>query len=523
MAQAAAEEQGVLQTAPVVVDGNTLFTLRGVTAYPAEQRAEQVSNRIRKLARDHSFNPQSLRMAEVPSGTQILAGDQLILTVFNDDARIESAERQVLAQAFLYQIKQTIELYRADRQPKVLLRHSIYAILILLAILIVTFGEIRIVRRFRIALERRYKDRIHGVGIQELQILHAHHIWNFLVGLVVFIGVVVYIAFLYTTLFYVLSLFPWTRGMSRNLSAMLLNPLRTIGSAFVAAIPNLIFLAILALVIYYVLKLVRAFFAAIETEAVTITNFDPAWAKPTYRLARGFIIAFALVVAFPYIPGSDTQAFKGLSLFVGVIFSLGSSSLIGNLISGYSLTYRRTFKPGDRVKIGDHTGFVQESRLMVTYLRTTKNEVIAVPNSEIINSSVINYSSLAQKHGLIIHTTVGIGYETPWRQVEAMLLEAANKTPGLLSDPKPFVLQKELGDFAVTYEINAYSETAHGLERLYTELHRNILDIFNEYGVQIMTPSYEGDPEQAKVVAKNDWFLAPARPGKESAAGAEQG
>jgi small-conductance mechanosensitive channel len=170
------------------------------------------------------------------------------------------------------------------------------------------------------------------------------------------------------------------------------------------------------------------------------------------------------------------------------------------------------FKPGDRVKIGDHVGYVQESKLMVTYLRTPKNEVIAVPNSEIIGTNVVNYSSLARTSGLILHTNVGIGYETPWRQVEAMLIEAAERTPGLKRDPKPFVRQLALGDFAVTYEINAYCDDPHGIEELYTELHRNILDLFNEYGVQIMTPAYEGDPEQAKVVAKENWYAAPAQP-----------
>ncbi|MEJ2010430.1 MAG: mechanosensitive ion channel family protein, partial [Acidobacteriota bacterium] len=178
--------------------------------------------------------------------------------------------------------------------------------------------------------------------------------------------------------------------------------------------------------------------------------------------------------------------------------------------------YRRTFRVGDRVRIGDHIGDVEEIRLMVTHLRTPKNEVVVVPNSSIVNGEVINYSKLARKEGLILHTTVGIGYETPWRQVEAMLLEAAARTPGLLREPKPFVFQKELGDFAVTYEINAYCDKPRDMLELYTALHQSIQDVFNEYGVQIMTPAYEGDPEQAKVVPRNQWYAAPARfPGTE--------
>jgi small-conductance mechanosensitive channel len=176
------------------------------------------------------------------------------------------------------------------------------------------------------------------------------------------------------------------------------------------------------------------------------------------------------------------------------------------------MTYRRAFKVGDRVKIGDVVGNVTQMRLQVTHLRTMKNEEVIVPNSTILNNEVVNYSTLARTDGLILHTMVSIGYETPWRQVEAMLLEAARRTAGLMIEPAPFVRQKSLGDFAVTYEINAYCDNAQAMNALYSGLHRNILDVFNEYGVQIMTPAYEGDPPQAKVVPKDRWFTQPAAP-----------
>jgi small-conductance mechanosensitive channel len=185
------------------------------------------------------------------------------------------------------------------------------------------------------------------------------------------------------------------------------------------------------------------------------------------------------------------------------------------------MTYRRAFRVGDRIQVGDVTGDVTESGLMVTRVRTVKNEEVVVPNSTILGSHIVNYSTLAQKGGLILHTTVGIGYETPWRQVEAMLLLAAERTPGLLKDPPPFVLQKALGDFCVTYEINVHCDNAQVMAPLYTALHRNILDVFNEYNVQIMTPAYEGDPDQPKVVPKEQWFMSPARrPDAASAGGA---
>jgi small-conductance mechanosensitive channel len=243
---------------------------------------------------------------------------------------------------------------------------------------------------------------------------------------------------------------------------------------------------------------------------VTLPHFEADWAQPTYKIARFSLIILALIVAYPYIPGSDSAAFKGVSLLLGVIISLGSSSVIANLIAGLLITYRRAFKIGDRVTIGEVTGEVTDVRLQVTHLRTLKNEEVTIPNSQILNGHVMNYSALAMRRGLILHATVGIGYETPWRQVEAMLLLAAARTPGLLTEPVPFVMHTGLGDFCVSYEINAYCSDAQAMERLYTQLRRNILDIFNEYGVQIMTPAYEGDPREAKVVAKEQWYAAPA-------------
>jgi small-conductance mechanosensitive channel len=179
-------------------------------------------------------------------------------------------------------------------------------------------------------------------------------------------------------------------------------------------------------------------------------------------------------------------------------------------IAGYTMTYRRAFKLGDRIRIGQTVGEVSEIRLLVTRLRTGKNEDVVIPNSTILSSEVVNYSTLARKDGLILHTAVGIGYEVPWRQVEAMLLLAAERTEGLMRDPMPFVLQTSLGDFAVTYELNAYCDDAGKMPRLYSALHRNIQDVFNEYGVQIMTPNYEADPEKPKLVPADQWYAAPA-------------
>ena len=508
----AEEAETAVQTAPVVVDGETLFRVTGVQAYPAEKRAQAIADRIRAVAANRTVAPESLRLKDESFGTRILAGDQTIMVVFDADPAYAGVSRQYLARAALQRIQEAVIDYRHDREPRLLVRHGQLAAGATLALIVGLWIARVVVRKSRSALERRYKEKVHGIQIQSFRLIEAERLWGVMASAHGLVWAVIALAMAYLYAHYVLALFPWTRGLANSLSDFLVNPLIAIGTAFLNAVPNLIFLAILILVTWYVLKLIRVFFLGIDTGAITLSGFEAAWAKPTYRLVRFAVIAFALVAAYPYIPGSDSQAFKGVSLLVGVVFSLGSTSLIGNMISGYSMAYRRLFKNGDRVKIGNHIGDVEETRLMVTYLRTIKNELVAVPNSSIINEEVVNYSALAHKEGLILHATVGIGYQTSWRQVEGMLIHAAERTPGLLREPKPFVMEKELGEFAITYEINAYCDNPQAMERLYAALYASILDVFNEYGVQIMTPAYIADPPQAKIVPRDQWYAAPAQP-----------
>src|SRR5262245_8599968 len=497
--------------APVVVDGITLFSVRGVSAFPAERRAEETSGQIVAAAANPDVSRDSLRLSETPNSTAIFAGDQRIITIVDADAVLEGVNRKVLAQVFLSRIAEAIDAYRRDREPALLARRALVAFGMILAFLSAVFWGRRAVRRMDSTLEARWRNRLRGLRIQSFHIIRPEQQWRLLTGFEHLFWTALLLAAAYLCLHVVLSLFPWTRGLGSNLFTMLVKPLKTMVDAVLRLIPNLIFLAILGLATRYVLTLIRLFFAAIENGTITLKDFDPRWGQPTYRLVRVAVIAFAVVVAYPYIPGSESQAFKGISLFLGVLLSLGSTSLVGNVIAGYTLTYRRTFTRGDRVKIGDYVGDVEQSRIMATYLRTPRNELLVVPNSKIISEEVVNYSALVRKEGLILHTTVGVGYDVPWRQVEAMLLEAAARSPGLLCEPKPYILQKLLGTFAVTYELNGYCDRPHIMERVYTQLHQNILDIFNEYGVQILVPAYESDPERPKVVPRNQWYTSPAR------------
>ena len=499
-------------TATVTLDGEVLCRVRGVTAYPAERRAQNIAARIQSLAADPSVLPETFRVEEAVDRVNILGGDdRFVMSVFDADAALEGISRQHLAEGIRTRMIEAVISYRHDRSTRILLINTAYALAATLGLVLLLVFLHRAFRWSLATAEPRFMARIEGLEAQSFRIIRAKRLWTALRGLLHALHIVLLTVIGYMYLNLVLGLYPWTRSLARRLFAVFLDPLRTMGAGFLDALPNLAFLVILIVVTRYGLKAVRLFFIGIAHGTVTLSGFEREWAMPTYRIIRMLLIAFSLVVAYPYIPGSQSEAFKGISIFLGVIFSLGSSSLIGNVIAGYTMTYRRAYKLGDRIRVNDIEGDVVEMRLLVTHLRTVKNEEIVVPNSLILNSHVINYTTLAGSRGLILHTTVGIGYEVPWRQVEALLRMAAERTPGLLSKPQPFVLQKSLGDFAVTYELNVYTDDPQAMPQLYTALHQNILDVFNEHGVQIMTPAYEGDPDQPKLVPKDQWFAAPAK------------
>ena len=258
----------------------------------------------------------------------------------------------------------------------------------------------------------------------------------------------------------------------------------------IASVPKFSFIAVIVVVAYYVVKFVKFIFAEIAKETITLPGFYSEWAEPTYKIARFLILAFTLAVVFPYLPGSKSPAFQGVSIFLGLLLSLGSSSAVANVVAGIVLTYTRALKVGDRIQIGETVGDVTEKTLMVTRIRTIKNVDIAIPNAMVLNSHILNFSSSANAQGLILHTSVTIGYDAPWRQIHQLLRDAADATSKILKDPKPFVLQTSLDDFYVSYQLNAYTDQSAVMTRTNSDLHQNIQDKFNEAGVEIMSPHY---------------------------------
>jgi small-conductance mechanosensitive channel len=503
----AREAQG---SAAVELDGRELFRVKGTAVVPAKRRAQLIADRLQQVAQDPGIPVNRLEIRHDGELTRIYAGTISIVALGDFDA--EGLPRQRIAELLVVDLQKALAEYRYAREPRVLLTHTGYALLITVLAAALLYGVLRL-RRW--GVERLGQRFVGGQGelkIQSVQLIQSRQLLLAVRALLNVGTTLAMLVIAYLHLSSVLRLFPWTRQLADDLFQLFLQPLQVMGHALLGAVPDLAFVLVLVLVARYVLRALRLLFEGIETGAVRFDGFDPEWAQPTYKIVRILVVAFTVVVAYPYIPGSDSQAFKGVSLFLGVIFSLGSSSVISNVIAGYTMTYRRAFRLGDRIQVGDVTGFVTEASLLVTRVRSVKNEEIVIPNSQILNGAVTNYSALASADGVILHTTVGIGYETPWRQVEAMLLLAADRAKGTEKSPPPYVLQKSLGDFCVVYEINAYCRDANAIARTYTELHRNILDVFNEYGVQIMTPAYEGDPAVAKVVPRDQWFLGPATP-----------
>jgi len=496
---------------PVTLDGKVLFTINfGRGSLSLEERGWLLSDRLRKLADDPFFDVAKIEVSESETTADIVAGERIIISITQRDASALGRSKVDLANDYARRIRDAFTQHQRDFSVHSILLGVLFTVLATGIMVGLLWLLARGSRKTTAAVQAWVEARVSAMGLPRLEAIRLERIQRLLTELFRALRLVVTVLLLYAYLHLVLQFFPWTRPLAHRLMSYLLVPLTTIGYAVWEQVPNLFFLAVLVVIVRFLLRLLRAFFDGIAQETITLKNFYPEWAQPTYKICRLLVIAFAAVVAFPYIPGSESPAFRGVSIFIGVLVSLGSQSAIANTMAGVMMTYRRAFKIGDRVKIGDVTGDVTLIRLQVTHLRTIKNEEITVPSATILSSNVINYSALARERGLILHTSVTIGYDTPWRQVHALLPLAAARTPRLLKEPEPFVLQTQLNDFYVTYELNAYTDHPNAMIEIYSDLHRNIQDAFNEYEVQIMSPHYLSDRPTPTVVPKEKWYEPPA-------------
>ncbi len=477
--------------APVVVNDQTLFYIQAkILSISPENRAQIITERITKLAKDPLLNIDSIVVSDAETTTDIVSGELTIMTITEMDAAAAGRPRLELANENAKIIKKAIQDYRKVYGLKSLGLEMLIALIATAALILIFIFNKKLFLKLYAQLYAWKDVQIHAVKFQKLELISSAQLTYFLVKLAKGARASIIILLLYFYLLLVLGLFPWTRKIYLAILGYILSPLEAVGRSITSYLPNLFFLLVIILVAYYGLKLIKLIFTAMEKGSIVIPGFYSDWARPTYKIVRLVIIAFATVVAFPYLPGSGSSAFKGVSIFAGVLLSFGSAGAISNAIAGVILTYMRAFKIGDRVKIADTVGDIIDKTLLVTRIRTIKNEEITVPNSMVLGSHIVNYSASAKDLGLILHSTVTIGYNAPWRKVHELLIAAARATDNIKKEPVPFVFQTALNDFYVSYEINAYTDQPNKMAVIYADLHRNIQDKFNEAGVEIMSPHY---------------------------------
>lgn len=357
-------------------------------------------------------------------------------------------------------------------------------------------------RLYKILQGWRY-TRFHVIKFKSMELVTPDQITDFLLSLTRYVQIGLTLILLVMGLTYTLSFFPGTQSFASSITASMAGILHGFGTAILGFLPNLLALLLIITATRYTLKLLAFFYDGVQNNKIRIFGLHKDLAEPTYQLLRFLTIALALVAAYPYLPGSNSPVFRGITIFTGFLLSLGSTALVTNIVSGVVLTYTRGLRIGDRVKIGATTGDVVDRTLLVTRIRTIKNVIVSIPNSMVLNNEIINYSALTAREGLILNTSVTIGYDVPWRKVYELLIRSALATRDIQQSPKPFVLQTSLDDYYVSYELNAYTVNPKRMAMIYSELHQNIQDQFNRANVEIMSPAYTAYREgnQSTVVA----------------------
>lgn len=479
---------------PVHLFADTLFYIKTrLASLTPQERAANITERLHKVYKDDFLTPEDITLKANGNYMDIICDETVIMSVSERDAAFAELTNVELAGQYANKMKEAFVKARADRS----LLKTLMRVGLVLLVLGGIFFLIRLIIKGHLWLESRiaankekllknlsYKDYTFLTADQELVVISwllKAFKWFVIVLLV------------YLLLPLVFSIFPFTRGWADTLISFIWKPFSGIMVSFWEYLPNLFTIIVIVLVFKYSIRFVSYIFSEIDAGKLKINGFHEDWAIPTFSIVKFLLYAFMFIMIFPYLPGSDSGIFQGVSVFLGLLVSLGSSSAISNMVAGLVITYMRPFREGDRIKIGDVTGVVIEKTLLVTRLRTIKNEEITIPNSAVLSGNTTNFSVVAKSDGLIIHTTVTIGYDVPWREVHAALLESAGRTANLISGRQPFVLQTSLDDFYVAYQLNVYTAVADAVAPIYSELHQHIQDVFAERGIEIMSPHYRAE------------------------------
>lgn len=495
---------------PVVgVLGDTLFHIyskRGELS--AKDRAEILTKKIHELYKDDYFNTDSLKVFETADNYTIQYGKTIVLSLNETDALWHDKNLSELGNEYKIKIADSIKKAKYENSlSRTLIRTGLVLLVILLTwllIWLIRLGNRRLMNSINSNKEKWLKK----LAYKDYTFLNEEQKYQIILFITKLLRWFVYIVLIYISLSAIFSIFPITRGWADKLIQYILSPLKSIFIGIWNYLPNLFSILAIYFVMKYFIKFVKYIFTEIDSEKLKVSGFHADWAMPTFSIVKFLLYAFMFVLIFPFLPASDSNIFKGVSVFIGVLFSLGSHSSIANVVAGLVITYMRPFKVGDRIKIGDVTGDVIEKTLLVTRLRTPKNEEVTIPNSSVLSGNTVNYSTMARTVGLIIHTTVTIGYDVPWKKMHQALLNAADRTEAILKEPKPFVLQTSLDDFYVSYQINGYTRETNSFNRIYSSLHQNIQDCCNEMGIEIMSPHYRAQRDGNNTTIPADYLPA---------------
>lgn len=482
--------RAVTPGAPVIVENDTLFRIYSARGgQSAIDRAEAASEIITKLSK-RAIRRDSVYLLDNESYFDIMCGDKVILSVTERDALWHGQSMRSLAEKREKIISDKItELRDRNSLWQIMKRTAVFIAVIFVQWLIVKL-VIYLFRRLRRWIMSMMRHKMKPVVVHDYELLDVPHIGRILIGLSKILRFLVLFLFFIITIPILFSIFPQTEHLAYQIFNYILDPVKMVGKAVLDYIPNLFIIAVIWICTRYIVRGLRYIANEIKNEKLKIAGFYPDWAEPTFNIIRFFLYAFMIAVIYPYLPGSESRVFQGISVFVGVIVSLGSSTVISNFIAGFVITYMRPFKKGDFVKVNDTVGNVIEKSPFVTRVRTIKNEMVTIPNSFIISSNTVNYTTSANQYGLIIHTMLTMGYDVPWRKVHGLLIDAALATKGVLEHPAPFVLETELNDNYMCYQINAYIKDADDMPVIMSDMLQNIQDYFNEAGIELFAPHH---------------------------------
>ena len=494
---------------------DTLFVVYNrLGSFSAKDRADAVSARIKNISEQWGFKPDSLKLVDNETTLDLAYREIIIISITENDAIWENSTKLDLANKYKSIISESIIRYKNETNYKTLLKEVGLALLVILITFLIIYYIRKLFRFTAAKIQQQEDQRIKGIKINNFSLYDAKQQVRVLLKLNTFVEWFFLLLLIYIALPILFGIFPWTKGYAQILFGYILTPLQKIAYGLWNYFPNLITIIVIVLVFRYVLKGINFLKNEIEKGTLHIPGFYADWANPSYQIIRILIFAFMIVVIFPYLPGNNSNIFKGVSVFLGFLFTFASAGSISNIVAGLILTYMRLFKIGDRVKISDVVGVVIEKSLLVTRIRTNRNEIISIPNSTVMSCHTINYSIDAVDKGLIIFTTVTIGYDVPWTQVHEALLDAAARTEMILKEPAPFVLQTALEDFYVAYELDVYIREVNIQGIIYSNLHQNIQDCFNERGIEIMSPHYRAARDGNKTSIPENYldknYVAPA-------------